>query len=141
MPKFWQCPVVAGYFVAAGWVATITFEFVVGTTIRHGVVKSQFFAGLNIAHGNQTNLTCEAYIGLAGMIEAIIRFFFCGSKQIEVFVNLNHAFGETRHALIELTFVDDITTPKGDQFTFGNGGDGKYGTTGNAFWASFAFRV
>jgi len=47
----------------------MTFEFIVGRTIAHGVIEANLLARLDGAHGDQADLPGKTHIRIAGMIE------------------------------------------------------------------------
>ena len=79
---------------AAIFAATVTLELIIVRSIAHGVIEIEFLAGVNVAHGDQSDLTGKANIRLAGMIEAIGGFQRQGRFQIISFFDLENTLGE-----------------------------------------------
>lgn len=77
-PQTGQFPVIACDFSTAGFRATMAFKLIIRAAVRHGVIEGQFIACFDAMYGDQADLPEESQVRFAGMIEAIVRFFFLG---------------------------------------------------------------
>jgi len=100
--------------------AAAAVEFVVRRPIAHGVVDADLLAGKNMPQGNDRDLSVEAAIGIAAVIDEIRSFIRRQRGEIKILLDLNGMAPDLRRQFVQRVRVHDAAAPHGDDLAGSN---------------------
>ncbi len=141
--QFGTLPVFAGEGAAAFWRAAFAFHGII-IVIRDAPIVRQFFAGADVADGDECDFTTNPKVRIAGVVAVEHRsfaLFLRHWRNKQIVANLNFDWAESRRDLAAQKIAGhDMSTFDGHDFILRNISRGKKTVTMNGALAHFCFR-
>src|SRR5262245_53066952 len=138
-PQRGTAPIVAGPPAAAMRRAAGAVELIVGGAVAHGIVDGDLVAGLDRVHGDDGDLSVEAGIRLAAMVDVVRRLVWRQRGEVKTFLDLHRVAADIFREVIEPLGGDEAPTPYSNELAGLHQLPGKYGlATGHVTISDFA---